>query len=105
MPLKVLTLNIWNDSGPWQQRRERIREWIDRLDPDLIGFQEVLRGDEYHQISDILDHRPYHIDFTRASAFWRVNTLGFGNAVACRWPIVEREELPLPQLGTDETRA
>ena len=42
MALSVLTLNLWHDSGPWPERRRRIREWIERLDPDLIGFQEAL---------------------------------------------------------------
>ncbi len=41
--LSVLTLNLWHDSGPYRRRSQRIREWIDRLDPDLIGFQEALR--------------------------------------------------------------
>ncbi len=44
MPLSVLTLNIWHDCDPWPERAVRLREWIERLDPDLIGFQEVLVG-------------------------------------------------------------
>ena len=34
--LKVLTLNLWHDAGPWAERADRIRDWIDRLRPDLI---------------------------------------------------------------------
>ena len=40
--LSVLSLNIWNNSGPWERRSEEIRRCIAELDPDLIGFQEIL---------------------------------------------------------------
>ena len=39
--LSVLTLNLWHDAGPYEQRAELVREWIERLDPDLIGFQDA----------------------------------------------------------------
>ena len=57
MTLRVLTLNLWHDSGPWPARRERIREWIDRLAPDLIAFQEVLRVPWLDQLPDLLGAR------------------------------------------------
>lgn len=104
MPVSVLTLNLWHDLGPWPARAKRIREWIDRLDPDLIGFQEALRGPEYDQAADLLEGRGYHLDFARATAFWRDPALAFGNAVASRWPIREREEIALPSGEDGETR-
>jgi len=111
--LSVLTLNLWHDSGPWPRRVERLREWIDRLDPDLIGFQEALRGPDFDQVAELLDGRAYHRDYVCASAFWRDPSQAagdreateFGNAVASRWPIVEREEIRLPNAGDGETRA
>jgi endonuclease/exonuclease/phosphatase family metal-dependent hydrolase len=106
MPVKVLSLNLWHDAGPWPQRRERIREWIERLDPDLIGFQEVLHGPGVDQAAELTEGRGYHLDYVRASPFWRDGTdLSFGNAIASRWPISERAELPLPDRGDGETRA
>ena len=39
--MKVLTLNTWNKSGPWQERWRVILEGIRRHQPDIIGFQEV----------------------------------------------------------------
>ena len=42
MTLRVLTLNLWHDAGPWDRRAALIRRWLDRFDPDVIGFQEVL---------------------------------------------------------------
>ena len=39
---KVLTLNIWNNSGPYDARAARIREWIAKLDPDVIKLDITL---------------------------------------------------------------
>jgi endonuclease/exonuclease/phosphatase family metal-dependent hydrolase len=106
MSLSVLTLNVWHDAGPWPARRTRIREWIDRLDPDLIGFQEVLRGEAIDQAAELVDGRGYHVDFGAAATFRRDDRqLAFGNAIASRWPIRERHELKLPDRGDGETRA
>jgi endonuclease/exonuclease/phosphatase family metal-dependent hydrolase len=111
--LSVLTLNLWHDSGPYEARADRIRDWLDRLDPDLIGFQEALRGPDFDQVGELLEGRVYHCDYGRASGFWRDPTAGaagrpardFGNAVASRWRILSREELALPDAGDGETRA
>jgi endonuclease/exonuclease/phosphatase family metal-dependent hydrolase len=81
---------------------ERIREWIDQLDPDLIGFQEAFRGEDRHQAVEILDDRGYHVDYLRAGPF---REMDFGNAVATRWPIRERHALKLPESEDGETRA
>jgi endonuclease/exonuclease/phosphatase family metal-dependent hydrolase len=107
MAIKVLTLNLWHDSGPWVQRLERIREWLEVLDPDLIGFQEALRGESIDQVATILEERGYHTDYVHASAFWREGdtNLSFGNAIASRWPIRDRQELVLPDRDDGETRA
>ena len=102
MPLSVLSLNLWHDAGPYPRRVERIREWIDRLDPDLMAFQEVYRGGGRHQAVEILGERSYHIDYVRAGPFREID---FGNAVASRWPIRDRAELKLPESGDGETRA
>lgn len=37
--LRIATLNIWNNSGPWSARRELIRRELAELRPDLIGLQ------------------------------------------------------------------
>ena len=103
MTLSVLTLNIWNDDGPWKERAARIRVCIDELDPDLIGFQEVLQGGGSEQLRELLGGR-YQTAYARAIPFWRDREVGFGVAVASRWPIREREVAELPDAGDGEQR-
>jgi len=109
MALRILTLNLWHDAGPWARRRVRIREWIRRLDPDILGFQEALRVRRGEQVPELLDGLGYHLDFVPASAFWREGEPDVhgevGNALASRWPIADREEGKLPESGDGETRA
>ena len=109
MPLSVLTLNLWNDAGPWPERATRIREWIDRLEPDLIGFQEALRADGRDQVAELLEGRGYHVAYAPATRFWREGSPfshgEFGNAVASHFPIVESEAIALPDAGDGEKRS
>ena len=109
MPLRVLTLNLWNLSGPWPERCKRIREWIDRLEPDLLGFQEAVRQPHLDQVAQLLEGCGYHLDYVAASPFWQEGREAeageVGNAVASRWPILERAELRLPDAGDGEKRA
>lgn len=101
MALRVLTLNIWNRSGPYERRKRRIREWIERLDPDVLGFQEAMRGDGVDQVGELLAGLDYEVDYARA-AMW--GETEFGNAVASRWPIRDREVVSLPTSGDEESR-
>lgn len=105
MPLKVLTLNVWNDDGPWPARLGLIRESIRALDPDLIGFQEILRGPGIDQLAALTDGMGYHVDYVEAQRFWKDPSRAFGNAVASRWPITARHTAALPHRGDGETRA
>ena len=109
MPLSVLTLNLWHDQGPWPERAARIRGWIDRLAPDLIGFQEALRLPGHDQVSELLGPRRYHLAFAAASPFWRAGEEArrgeFGNAIASRFPIAGQEAIALPDAGDGETRS
>ena len=104
MALKVLSLNLWHDAGPWPERAKRIREWIDRLDPDLIGFQEALEGEGVDQAAELMAGRDYHLDFAMATPRWLGRDIAFGNAVASRWPLRDRAVLDLPSSGDGETR-
>ena len=101
MPLRVLTLNVWNRMGPYDRRRERIREWLRMLDPDVIGFQELLLGEGFDQLGSLVDDLGYATAYAAAT---RVGQADFGNGVASRWPISDTEIVPLPAVGNDETR-
>ncbi len=105
MTLKILTVNIWHDQAPWKSRLQLLRQWIDRLDPDLIGFQEVLRGPGIDQLRELVGDRDYHSDFGAAMTLPDRKDVQFGNAIASRWPIVDREEIRLPDRGDWERRA
>lgn len=113
--LRVLTLNIWNRQGPWDERLERIRAGVAALDPDLVGLQEVIHLTEAHRDGDrqAAPERSQADDVAEglglSVAFGAANNLGngvqFGNAVLSRWPIVERRVLPLPTGESDERRS
>jgi endonuclease/exonuclease/phosphatase family metal-dependent hydrolase len=64
-----------------------IKAWVNRLQPDLIGFQEVL--DPSHTQELLSDYHFY--------SEWMGTTSGI--AIAARWPIHERQELWLPDDG------
>ncbi len=105
MSLSVLTLNIWNNERPWAERSQRIRDWIERLNPDLIGFQEVLLGDELDQLDELTSGFGYHTDYVPAIRLPDRPQFEFGNAVASRWPIEAREALSLPDRDDWEKRS
>jgi endonuclease/exonuclease/phosphatase family metal-dependent hydrolase len=102
--LRVVTFNIWNRQGPYDQRLPLIREGLRRLDADLIGLQEVISTDGRSQADDIGEALPGY-----ASAFGAAHDLGggvsFGNALLSRWPIGRQRVFQLPTHGTDENRA
>jgi endonuclease/exonuclease/phosphatase family metal-dependent hydrolase len=108
MTLSVLTLNLWHDSGSWPERAKAIRGWIDRLAPDLIGFQEALRVPWLDQVAELLEGRAYQLAFAPASPFSRAGYEAergeLGNAVASRHPIASQEAIALPDAGDGETR-
>jgi endonuclease/exonuclease/phosphatase family metal-dependent hydrolase len=102
--IRVLTLNIWNDEGPWAQRAQLIREGIDKLDPDLIGFQEVVRGEGVDLLVDILHGSSYRTAFGKALTTGGHEEGEYGNAIASRWEIETTELHELPTLGKVESR-
>jgi endonuclease/exonuclease/phosphatase family metal-dependent hydrolase len=100
--LRVLTLNIWNRQGPWEQRLRLIRAGIEQLAPDLVGLQEVLEAGGRSQADEVGEGLDYQ------AAFGVAQDLGdarFGNAVLSRWPITRSRVLPLPAGATDEHRS
>ena len=99
---RVATLNIWNRFGPWEERLGAIREGLRTLAPDIIGMQEVLRFNGFDQAALVSDGLGYEIAWGEAS---ENHGYPVGNAILSKWPIVEREVIPLPDGGSDEKRS
>ena len=101
--LRVLTLNIWNRQGPWEQRLGLIRAGVEALAPDLVGLQEVIEASGRTQADDIGEALGYR------AAFGAAHDLGggvaFGNAVLSRWPIAASRVFPLPTGASEEHRS
>jgi endonuclease/exonuclease/phosphatase family metal-dependent hydrolase len=119
--LRVLTLNIWNNQGPWPTRLAMIRQGITALDPHLIGLQEVLHLDGPDDASSvnptpptppiprIMDQAQTIADglgyYTAFASAWHIGGgLQFGNALLSRYPIVVARTFHLPTDPDDETR-
>lgn len=105
--MRVATLNIWNKTGPWQQRTALIRKQLQALDPDILGLQEVLEleapGVTMNQADELrgtLAHRAYGAAHDLAPSAMG-GQLHFGNAILSRWPIAHEEVFVLP--GHDES--
>src|SRR5262249_6623629 len=94
--LRVLTLNIWNRQGPWEQRVRLIRDGLVALAPDVVSLQEVMRhdalaADQAHEIAAGLG---YHVAFGPG---WHIGDgLHLGNAVLSRWAVIASHHMILP---------
>ena len=52
--MRVVTLNLWERRGEWNERKRVLVEGFSELAPDLVAFQEAVVGDGYDQVADIL---------------------------------------------------
>lgn len=43
--MKILTLNTWQERGPWRERWELILKGLKEYDADIVGLQEVFNMD------------------------------------------------------------
>jgi beta-glucosidase len=91
--VKVMTINVRHDSDQWERRFSLIADEIARLDPDLIGLQEVeIARDQADRLNELLakrGHAKYHVYTKRKSGLGGFFT-GEGISVMSRWPIVEK---------------
>jgi endonuclease/exonuclease/phosphatase family metal-dependent hydrolase len=103
--IRVLTLNVLHDAADWPERLPRIRDWLARLDPDLIAFQEVLCGAGVDQAAELLEGLGRQHVFGPAQPDWMGRAgIAFGNVAASRWPIAKHGLLRLPDHGDGERR-
>jgi endonuclease/exonuclease/phosphatase family metal-dependent hydrolase len=112
--LRVLTINVWNKSGPWLARLPLIRRELERLTPDVVGLQEVLRfrpdsaedgllSASNDQATEIAEGLGFQIAYGVASDYG--NGLKFGNALLSRHPIARQDTFELPGVESGETRS
>ena len=112
--LRVLTINCWNVSPPFDERIRLLRQQLTELRPDLVGLQEILVRDDGLDMGQMIladlgyewvygsaqlwaeDGRP------QAGASHRV---GFGNIIASRFPIAHWAVYQLPDCGSGEFRS
>lgn len=99
--VKVLTMNLRNDSDEYKRRFELIADEIVRLDPDVIGLQEVEigagAGDRLNDLIAKRGHAKYRLYQKRKPGIRGFFT-GEGVAVMSRWPIVEKHHEDLPEM-------
>ena len=111
--LRVLTINCWSVSEPFEERMAIIRRGLASEAPDVVGFQEVIvRRDGFDQGALLLPDGEFFRVFGAAFRWTDDGTVlpherdgsGFGNLIGSRWPIVKSEVRPLPGTEHGEPR-
>ncbi|MDA9101301.1 endonuclease/exonuclease/phosphatase family protein [Omnitrophica bacterium] len=77
--MKILTLNTWQERGPWEKRWELIFEGLQALQPELVGFQETFNGAWMKEVQDRSGY-PYLV--------FEKNECGL--SILSRYPVEER---------------
>lgn len=114
--LRVVCLNIWNRSGPWDARLPLIRAGLRAEAADIVALQEVLcmsgPAGDLSQLDDIVrpdgeDANPLYAHRAYAPAWTLDAAAGFtmGNAILSRFPILETHTVLLPNPIGHETRS
>ncbi len=102
--VRVLTLNIWNRLGPWDERLVAIRKTLEVESPDIIGLQEVIttpHGDALHQGKAIAEGLGYEVAYGASHG----EGFSLGNAILSRWPILRSQVCALPGGEESEPRS
>jgi endonuclease/exonuclease/phosphatase family metal-dependent hydrolase len=100
---RIISFNIWNRQGPWQQRLPLIQRGLAALEPDIVALQEVLgftgMPSQADEIAAGLGWNVHHVPA------WHIGGgLTFGNAILSRHPLVDTQSLPLPSPPGVDTR-
>lgn len=97
--LTVATFNLMNQAADWPTRRGVIAAALDRLDADVIAFQEVLDVEGAERQTDWLATLEGSLVFDAMIVYEQ--KAPFGLALLSRCPIVTRDSVPLPSPEDD----
>ncbi len=99
--VKVMTVNLRHDADQWRRRFSLIADEIARLDPDIIGLQEIeIADDQADRLNDLLEergHARYHVHAKRKSGISGYFS-GEGVGIMSRWPIAEKHHVDLGEM-------
>ncbi|MFF8674495.1 endonuclease/exonuclease/phosphatase family protein [Streptomyces sp. NPDC015242] len=109
--MRIVTWNLWWRFGPWQARQKAVLTALRELEADVVGLQEVWAADGENLAEWLAGELGLHCAWAASHApqRWRARigdpTVDIGNAVLSRWPVVDRDTLPLPApADTDDGR-
>jgi endonuclease/exonuclease/phosphatase family metal-dependent hydrolase len=103
-PLRVVTLNLWNEREDVRARMAVASAGLKALAPDVVALQEVVSaaggiGNQGQILAAALDaHVAFDPVIERAG-------VALGNAVVSRYPIRRHESIALPSADDDPRRA
>jgi endonuclease/exonuclease/phosphatase family metal-dependent hydrolase len=108
--VRVMTWNLWWRFGDWERREEALIRVMRQETPDLVGLQEVWGTQDDDQARRLAERlglqcvwapSPVPDHFQR-----RIGdpTIGVGNAIFSRWPIVSHVRCSLPGNDRDAGR-
>jgi len=81
--MRILTMNLWQRYGAWADRRSVLIDGMRRVQPDIVGFAESVRTENYDQTADLLGP-----EFVVAHSKAR-DPNGMGISIGSRWPLTE----------------
>jgi endonuclease/exonuclease/phosphatase family metal-dependent hydrolase len=101
--LRILTLNLWGDNGPWESRLAVVAEGLAGLEPDVVTLQEVreVPGRVPNQAAELAQRQGMQYVFVPSTAWGGGHE---GLAVLSRYPIGEYDFRPLPHNSEKEGR-
>jgi endonuclease/exonuclease/phosphatase family metal-dependent hydrolase len=101
--LRLVTLNLWGENGPWEARLAQVGAELDRLSPDLVALQEVreVPGRVPNQAGALAGPRGWHQVFAPSTAWGGGHE---GLALLSRFPIAAHDWRPLPHSTETEGR-
>jgi endonuclease/exonuclease/phosphatase family metal-dependent hydrolase len=101
--LRVVTLNLWGENGPWQERLELAGAGLQALAPDVVTLQEVrdVPGKVPNQAAALASRLGFSHVFAPSTAWGGGHE---GLAVLSRYPIGGHDAKPLPHSTDTEGR-